>query len=113
MLNQETLLTYLSAQGCQVTVAKDGCTGLALAARLRPAVVLTGIHMPGMDGLETTRWLKRAPETASVPVIALTALAMSGDREAGLAAGANEYLTKPVNLKQLAALIEQLVAAHP
>ena len=113
VLNQETLLTYLSAQGCQVTVAKDGCTGLALAARLRPAVVLTGIHMPGMDGLETTRWLKRAPETASVPVISLTALAMSGDREACLPAGANEYLTKPVNLKQLAALIEQLVAAHP
>ena len=113
VLNQETILTYLTAQGCQVTVAKDGFAGLAEAARLRPAVVLMDVQMPGMDGLEATRRLKRAPETASLPVIALTALAMNGDREACLAAGANEYLTKPVNLKQLAALIERLVAARP
>lgn len=112
-LNQETIQSYLAAQGCQVTVAKDGFEGLAEAARLRPAVVLMDVQMPGMDGLEATRRLKRTPETASLPVIALTALAMSGDRESCLAAGADEYLTKPVNLKQLAALIERLVSVRP
>jgi signal transduction histidine kinase/ActR/RegA family two-component response regulator len=112
-LNRETIETYLTAQGCQVTVAHDGFVGLTEAARLRPAVVLMDVQMPGLDGLEATRRLKAAPETASLPVIALTALAMSGDREACLAAGANEYLTKPVNLKQLAALIERLVSARP
>ncbi len=113
VLNQETIQTYLTAHGCQVTVAKDAFAGLAAAGRQRPAVVLMDVQMPGMDGIEATRQLKQAPETAAIPVIALTALAMSGDREACLAAGADEYMTKPVNLNQLAARIERFVSARP
>lgn len=109
--NRETIQGFLTAHGCIVTAAADGYAGLSEAARVRPAVVLMDVQMPGMDGLEATRRLKAAPETASIPVIALTALAMTGDRERCLAAGADDYLTKPVNLKQLAALLDRLLRA--
>jgi CheY-like chemotaxis protein len=67
--------------------------------------------MLGLDGLEATRRLKASPETASLPVIALAALAMNGDRERCMVAGADKYLTKPVNLRQLDALLDHLVGA--
>jgi len=73
------------------------------------------IQMPGMDGLEAMKRIRHYSHLAGLPIIALTALAMKGDRERCIAAGANEYLTKTINLKQLLTTIEQLTAAfnHP
>ena len=69
--------------------------------------MLMDIHLPGVDGLEATRRLREDAEFRTLPIIALTALAMPGDRERCLAAGATDYLTKPISLKKLAALIEE------
>jgi PAS domain S-box-containing protein len=98
---------YLQMAGYQVVSARDALTGIDLAKRTRPNIILMDIQLPGIDGLEATRRLRADPELRVLPVIALTALAMPGDRERCLAAGANDYLTKPVSLKKLASLIEQ------
>ena len=98
---------YLQMAGYQVLSARDALTGLDLAKRTRPDLILMDIHLPGMDGLEATRRLRGDPEFRTLPIIALTALAMPGDRERCLAAGATDYVTKPVSLKKLAALIEE------
>jgi CheY-like chemotaxis protein len=107
-LNLMTTVEYLEAMGHEVVVAHNGREALALAHETRPHVILMDIQMPEMDGLEATRRLRARPETAVTPVIALTALAMPGDRERCLAAGATAYLTKPVSLKGLAELIARL-----
>jgi CheY-like chemotaxis protein len=69
------------------------------------------IQMPGMDGLEAMQRIRSDPNFVDMPIVALTALAMTGDRDRCLAAGANDYLTKPVKLKQLASTIQQLLAS--
>jgi signal transduction histidine kinase/CheY-like chemotaxis protein len=97
---------YLQMAGYQVLTAREALTGMDLAKRVRPDLILMDIHLPGMDGLEATRRLRAEPEFRTVPIIALTALAMPGDRERCLAAGATDYVTKPVSLKKLAAMIE-------
>jgi CheY-like chemotaxis protein len=104
----ESTLEYLQVKGYQVSVARNGREALDLAERVRPDVILIDIQMPEMDGLEATRRLRSKPETLTTPIIALTALAMPGDRERCLAAGADDYLSKPVSLSQLVARIEQL-----
>jgi PAS domain S-box-containing protein len=98
---------YLQMNGYQVLSARDALTGLDLARRTRPDLILMDIHLPGMDGLEATRRLRADPEFRTLPIIALTALAMPGDRERCLAAGATDYVTKPVSLKKLAVLIDE------
>jgi CheY-like chemotaxis protein len=98
---------YLQMAGYQVLTATDALTGIDLAKRVRPDLILMDIQLPGMDGLEATRQLRADPEFRTVPIIALTALAMPGDRERSLAAGATDYVTKPVSLKKLAAMIEE------
>jgi PAS domain S-box-containing protein len=97
---------YLQMAGYQVLSARDALTGLDLAKRTRPDLILMDIHLPGMDGLEATRRLRADAEFRTLPIIALTALAMPGDRERCLAAGATDYVTKPVSLKKLAAMID-------
>ncbi|NTU80584.1 MAG: PAS domain S-box protein [Chloroflexales bacterium] len=104
----ESTLEYLQAKGYQVIVARNGREALDLAETMRPDVILIDIQMPELDGLEATRRLRARPETATTPIIALTALAMPGDRERCLAAGADEYLSKPVSLSRLVTRIEQL-----
>jgi len=88
-----------------------GCLAepMLAAETIQPDLILMDIQMPGVDGLEATRHLRANPRFASTPIIALTALAMSGDRERCLLAGANEYMSKPVGLKELTKRIEDLL----
>lgn len=100
------LTDYLQMAGYQILSARDALTGMDLAKRIRPDLILMDVQLPGMDGLEATRRLRADPDFRTLPIIALTALAMPGDRERCLAAGATDYITKPVSLKKLAARIE-------
>jgi len=107
------LADYLQLRGYQVVTAQNGLEALTRAREKRPDVILMDMYMPEMDGLEATRHLRADRDLATVPVIALTALAMSGDRERCLAAGANDYLSKPVDLQQLVKVIETYTQASP
>ena len=99
--NLEMLSTYLRIRGCEVVAARTGSEAIALARAQRPDIVLMDVQMPEMDGLETTRRLRADPALRRTPIIALTALAMPGDRERCLEAGMDDYLSKPVGLKEL------------
>lgn len=106
--NEENIVTvadYLTFKQYRVLVARTGVEALELARRLRPDIIVMDIQMPEMDGLEAIQHLRAMEEVAAVPIIALTALAMSGDRERCLAAGADSYLSKPVSLRELAQII--------
>lgn len=105
--NISTLMDYLQVQGFQVNLARNGIEAVQMAKQQKPDLILMDIQMPEMDGLEATRRIRTEANLVTVPIIALTALAMPGDRERCLAAGANEYLTKPVVLKKLINLIAQ------
>ncbi|MEO1144469.1 MAG: response regulator [Cyanobacteria bacterium J06638_22] len=108
-VNILTTTSYLNAKRFRTLLAHDGKEAIALAKTHSPDLILMDIQMPGMDGLEAIRTLRQQTELEEIPIIALTALAMMDDREHCLAAGANEYLTKPVQLKQLAAVIHQFL----
>jgi len=108
MANILTVGEYLKDHGYGVVTAHDGLEAIEKAEEINPDIILMDIQMPAMDGLEATRRLKRNPRFASTPVIALTALTMPGDRERCLAAGANEYMSKPVSLKKLIMTIRAL-----
>ena len=103
---------YLREHDYQVVVARTGAEAIARVQEIRPAIVLMDIQLPGMDGLEAIRRIRASADLADVPIIALTALAMPGDRERCLAVGANEYLTKPVSLGRLASLIKTMLQAQ-
>jgi CheY-like chemotaxis protein len=107
--NVISLHYFLLSQGYRVHVAQDGRACVDDTLSLRPAIVLMDIQMPEMDGLEAIHLIRANPELADLPIIALTALAMPGDRERCLAAGANEYLSKPVSLAKLAETIRLLL----
>ena len=98
----------LARAGHTVIIAKDGAEGVALAAAERPELILMDLGLPVLDGWEATRRLKAAAETSRIPVIALTANAMTGDREKALAAGCDDFDTKPVELQRLLGKIRAL-----
>ena len=107
--NIATFREYLEAKGYRVLVARQGVEAIAQAQAHQPALILMDVQMPGMDGLEAIRRLRKDDALKSTPIIALTALAMPGDRERCLAAGANDYLSKPVQLRALAERIGTLL----
>jgi CheY-like chemotaxis protein len=112
--NEANILTmsgYLEAKGCRVIMARNGVEAIQRAREEHPDVILMDIQMPEVDGLEATRRIRASPGLEGVPIVALTALAMPGDRERCLEAGANEYLSKPVSLKQVAKTIERELRA--
>ena len=95
----------------EIVSAPDGATGIELATEERPDLILMDLNLPVVDGWEATRRLKADPATREIPIIALTAHAMAGDREKALAAGCDEFDTKPVEFDRLLAKIEQALAA--
>lgn len=104
--NGVTLMSYLQAKGFHILLARDGIEAIDLARSHLPHLILMDIQMPRLNGIQAIDALRRYAETAQIPIFALTALAMLGDRERCLAAGADEYLTKPVSLNHLVHLIE-------
>ncbi|CAD5924934.1 Sensory/regulatory protein RpfC [Planktothrix tepida] len=108
-LNIATISSYLSSKGYKIEIAKNGEEGVTLAKSLSPDLILMDIQLPKVDGLEAIRQIRAEQRLTSTPIIALTALAMTGDQEKCLNAGANDYLSKPVKLKQLVEKIEDLL----
>jgi CheY-like chemotaxis protein len=106
--NIATLSDYLRAKGYDLIIARNGGEAIIRAQEERPDAILMDIQMPGVDGLEAIRRIRADVRLAQIPIIAVTALAMPGDRERCLAAGADEYVTKPVQLRKLVATIEAL-----
>lgn len=107
MANILTINDYLESHGYRVVIARDGLEAIEKAEEIRPNIILMDIQMPVMDGLEAMGRLRTNTLFAATPIIALTALAMPGDRERCLEAGANEYMSKPVSLKMLLKAIEK------
>ncbi len=105
-LNLITFSDFLNAKGYQVHNARDGAEAVHLATSLSPDLILMDIQMPGMDGLEATRRIRKIKTLQGVPIIALTALAMPSDRELCLNAGASDYVSKPVSLKSLEKIVQ-------
>jgi two-component system cell cycle response regulator DivK len=103
------LKNRLTRAGHTVVVATDGAQGVAMASSERPDVILMDLSLPVLDGWQATREIKAAADTEHIPVIALTANAMAGDREKALAAGCDDYDTKPVELPRLLGKIKRLV----
>ncbi len=110
-LNLELLSTVLEAAGFAVHTAEDARTGLELAHQLRPDVVLMDIQLPELDGLEATRRLHEAPETAQVPVIAVSAHVKKEDEERSREAGCVRHVHKPVDTRALPALVLEVIEA--
>ncbi len=112
-MNRDMLSRRLQRRGYEVVIAVDGSQGLEMAQSETPDLILMDMSLPVLDGWEATRRLKAAPETSSIPIIALTAHAMSGDREKALEAGCDDYDTKPTELDRLLEKIQALEAREP
>lgn len=108
-MNRDMLVRRLERRGFTVVMALDGAEGVKLAASEHPDLILMDMSLPVLDGWQATRQIRATQETQNIPVIALTAHALAGDREKCLAAGANEYETKPVKFQRLLGKIEQLI----
>ncbi len=108
--NVYMLVRRLRRSGHEVIAAGDGEQGLAMARAEAPALILMYLSLPVMDGWEATRRLKATPETRDIPIIALSAHVLTGDKEKALAAGCDDYDTKPVNLPRL---LEKMAALLP
>ena len=108
-MNRDMLSRRLVKRGYEVAIAIDGEQGVAMAGSEAPALILMDMSLPGIDGWEVTRRLKAAPDTRGIPVIGLTAHAMAGDRDKALAAGCDDFDTKPVELTRLLEKIEALL----
>lgn len=106
--NRIIISRRLKSKGHEVHLREDAEQGITAAQELQPALILMDIGLPGMDGWAATRLLKADPATVSIPIIALTAHAMAGDREKAMEAGCNDYETKPIDFISLFAKIDAL-----
>ena len=107
--NADILKRRLGRLGFEIVIATDGAEGVAMAGETQPDLILMDLSLPVMDGWEAAGLIKAAPETRHIPVIALTSHAMTGEREKALAAGCDDFDTKPVELARLVGKIRALV----
>jgi CheY-like chemotaxis protein len=112
-LNRDVLSRRLTRSGFDVRSAADGPTGLHLAEQDHPDLILMDLGLPVIDGWECVRRLRSAATTSRTPIIALTAHALTGDRERALAAGCDEFGTKPIDFPSLLAAMNRLLAPEP
>ena len=108
-MNRDMLSRRLKRRGYDVVIAIDGAAGVTMAKSESPDLILMDMSLPVMDGWEATKTIKSDPETREIPTIALTAHAMSGDREKALEAGCDDYDTKPIELSRLLEKIKVFV----
>jgi CheY-like chemotaxis protein len=108
-MNRDMLSRRLQKKGYEVVLALDGEEGVAKARAEAPALILMDMSLPGIDGWEATRRIKADPQTSGIPVIALTAHALTSDRDQAMAAGCDDFDTKPVEFARLLAKIESLL----
>src|SRR5262245_48216969 len=104
-----TLHRRLTRWGHTVSIARDGREGISMARSERPDLIVMDLSLPAVDGWEATRTLKSSDETKHIPILALTAHAMVGDREKALAAGCDDFATKPINWDEVRAKIDALL----
>ena len=109
-MNRDMLSRRLERRGYEVVIAVDGAEGVDKAGTEAPALILMDMSLPVVDGWDATRRIKAAPATRAIPIIALTAHAISGDREKAVEAGCDDFDTKPVDLARLLGKIEALLA---
>jgi signal transduction histidine kinase/CheY-like chemotaxis protein len=107
--NIKTISSYLGSKGCRIVLAKNGLQAIQQAIALTPDLILMDIQMPELDGLEAIKRIRAMPDLVSVPIIAVTALAMESDRQRCLEAGATDYMAKPIKLKELAITIAKIL----
>lgn len=112
-LNRDMLSRRLARRGYEVVFALDGARGVEMAGSAAPDIILMDMSLPVMDGWEATRRLKAEPATRGIPIIALTAHAMSGDEQRALAAGCDDFDTKPVDLPRLLGKMERWLTERP
>jgi len=112
-MNRDMLSRRLVRRGYEVSVAVDGAEGIAEAKRSLPDLIIMDMSLPVLDGWQSTKALKEQSETRSIPVLALTAHAMAGERDRALEAGCNDYDTKPVDFARLMGKIEALLSESP
>ena len=110
-MNRDMLSRRLQRKGYELLIAVDGAEGVAVARLNKPDLILMDMSLPVIDGWEATRQLKGDADTRSIPIIALTAHAMSGDREKALEAGCDDYDTKPIEFARLLGKIETLLGS--
>ena len=111
--NVYVVKSRLTRAGFTILIAADGAQGVVMASTEQPDLILMDLSLPVLDGWEATRRIKAAPETKHIPVVALTAHAMAGDREKALAAGCNDFDTKPIELPRLLQKIRALLPERP
>ena len=110
-MNRDMLSRRLKRKGFDVIEACDGMDGLHKASEFMPDLIMMDMSLPNLDGWEATRRIKAQPKTSHIPVLGLSAHAMSGDRQRGLEAGCDDYDTKPIDFKRLLTKIETILSA--
>ncbi len=111
-MNLDMLSRRLERRGHEIVIATDGAQGVDLAQRERPALILMDMSLPVLDGWQATRQIKANPDLKHIPIIALTAHAIAGDREKCLAAGCDEYESKPIKFPQLMEKIQMFLGTE-